>query len=207
MTESKPAAETPVIYDITQPLFECEVYPGDPRPERKVICSMENGDLYNLTAVSMCAHNGTHVDAPRHFIKDGDGIDRVDIHKFAGPAWVESFEGNVTATIADAILARAKAVNNGCEKRILIKGKATVTAEAARVFAEAGTFLVGNESQTVGPEDGPMEVHLILLGAGVVLLEGIRLVRVPDGAYFLCCAPLNLTGADGSPCRALLFSC
>ena len=59
------------IYDISQEVFGCKVFPGDPAPERKIISSMENGALYNLTAISMCAHNGTHVDAPFHFIKDG----------------------------------------------------------------------------------------------------------------------------------------
>lgn len=50
-----------------------------------------------------------------------------------------------------------------------------------------------------------MAVHLILLGAEVVLLEGIRLGSVPDGAYLLNCAPLNLTDCDGAPCRAVLM--
>lgn len=50
-----------------------------------------------------------------------------------------------------------------------------------------------------------MAVHQVLLGAGVVLLEGIRLEKVKDGAYYLNCAPLKLTGADGAPCRAVLI--
>ena len=65
--------------------------------------------------------------------------------------------------------------------------------------------MIGNESQTVGPEDGPMAVHLVLLGAEVVLLEGIKLSAVPDGVYVLNCAPLNLTDTDGAPCRAILM--
>ena len=80
-----------------------------------------------------------------------------------------------------------------------------MTKEAAEVFAAANIKLFGNESQTVGPEDSPMEVHLIMLGAQVVLLEGIRLAAVPEGAYILNAAPLNLGGADGSPCRATLM--
>ena len=91
-------------------------------------------------------------------------------------------------------------------KRILIKGDAVVSTEAAKVFASKGILLLGNESQTVGPEDAPMEVHLVLLGAGVVLLEGIRLAEVEEGRYILCAAPLNLSGADGSPCRAFLIA-
>ena len=194
-----------MIYDISQPLFECEVFPGDPRPEKKVVLRIENGDACNLTAFSMCAHNGTHVDAPLHFLKDGKGIDQVKLEKFIGPSYVENHEGDVTAQDAKDILERAAKAYDGAQKKILIKGKATVTLEAAEIFAQAGVDLVGNESQTVGPEDAPMEVHLVLLGAEVVLLEGIRLAAVPDGTYFLNCAPLNLTNTDGAPCRATLM--
>ena len=81
-----------------------------------------------------------------------------------------------------------------------------VTAEAARVFAASPLRLLGVESQTVGPEDAPMEVHRILLGADKVLLEGLRLARVPDGRYFLSALPLNLGDADGAPCRAVLMT-
>ena len=59
------------IYDLSQEVFSSEVYPGDPKPERMVLNTMEDGDVYNLTASQMCAHNGTHIDAARHFIKDG----------------------------------------------------------------------------------------------------------------------------------------
>ena len=91
-------------------------------------------------------------------------------------------------------------------KRILIKGDAEVSSEAAKVFASAEILLLGNESQTFGPEDAPMEVHLLLLNANVILLEGIRLSEVSEGVYFLNAAPLNLSGSDGSPCRALLIA-
>ena len=59
------------IYDISQEIFSCKVYPGDPKPEKQTLCAMENGDLYNLTAFSMCAHTGTHIDAPFHFLPEG----------------------------------------------------------------------------------------------------------------------------------------
>ena len=78
--------------------------------------------------------------------------------------------------------------------------------EAAKVFADRKIKLFGNESQTVGPEDAPMEVHLIMLGAEIVLLEGIRLSDVEEGVYILHAAPLNLGGAEGAPCRATLIS-
>lgn len=194
-----------MIYDITQPLFSCTVFPGDPRPQKTEVLRVERGDICNLTAFQMCAHNGTHVDAPYHFLNDGKTLDQVNLEKFIGPAYVEKHDGEVTAEDAEGLLRRAEAAMPGAEKKILIGGKATVTPEAAKVFAGAKVDLVGNESQTVGPENAPMAVHLVLLGAEVVLLEGIRLAEVPDGVYQLNCAPINLEGCDGAPCRAVLM--
>ena len=194
------------IYDISQEVFGCQVYPGDSTPKKRVISSMEKGDLYNLTAFSMCAHNSTHIDAPFHFIKDGKTVDSVSLNTFIGMAYVAEHNGIVSADDATEILEKAKKQNSEAAKRILIKGDAEVSAEAAKVFAESNILLLGNESQTVGPENAPMEVHLILLGAGAVLLEGIRLAKVSEGVYFLNAAPLNLSGADGSPCRAILIA-
>ena len=193
-----------MIYDISQELFSCRVWPGDPAPERNVLADMDKGDIINLTAFSMCAHNGTHVDAPAHFLKDGKTIEQLDPAAFVGDCYVARHEGEVTAADAAAILQKAAAV--GASERILIGGKATVTEAAARVFAEAGILLIGNESQTVGPEAAPMAVHLILLGADVVLLEGLVLSHVPEGTYFLTAAPLNLGGCEGAPCRAMLMN-
>lgn len=194
------------IYDISQEVFSCKVFPGDPAPERKVLSSMDDGALYNLTAISMCAHNGTHVDAPLHFIQDGKSVDAIRLEAVVGMAYVAEHQGIVSGENAAAILAKAEALNPESAKRILIKGAAVVSAEAAKVFAAAGILLLGNESQTVGPEDAPMAVHHILLGADVILLEGIRLAAVAEGVYLLNAAPLNLGGAEGSPCRAVLIS-
>ena len=195
-----------LIYDISQEVFGCQVYPGDPAPEKKVLNSMEEGDSYNLSAFSMCAHNGTHIDAPFHFIRDGKTVDSIDLDAFVGMAYVAEHQGIVSGDDAAQILKKAKEQDPNAAKRILIKGNAEVSPEAAKVFASSDILLLGNESQTVGPEDAPMEVHLILLGAGVILLEGIRLENVSEGVYMLNAAPLNLSGADGSPCRAVLIA-
>ena len=197
------------IYDISQEVFGCEVFPGDPAPEKEVLQSMEKGEVCNLTAFRMCAHNGTHVDAPFHFLKDGKRIEEIPLEAFVGISYVAEARGRVTERDAEKILAKAKKENAEAAKRILIKGDAVVSLEAAKVFASSGLLLLGNESQTVGPEEAPMAVHLALLGKGVVLLEGIRLKEVPEGVYLLNAAPLNLSGADGAPCRAILtdFDC
>lgn len=188
------------IYDISQEVFSCAVYPGDPKPEKKTLLSTAAGDVCNLTALSLCAHNGTHIDAPFHFLGDGKTVEELPLEVFVGECFVARHSGAVTAAHAEAILRRA----DGAE-RILIAGDATVTDGAAEAFAASGIRLLGNESQSVGPEEAPMAVHLALLGRGVALLEGVVLRGVPEGRYFLSAAPLKLAGADGAPCRAYLI--
>ena len=192
------------IYDISQEVFTCEVYPGDPTPNKTILNSIEKGDLYNLTQFSMCAHNGTHIDAPFHFFNEGKTVDEIALESFVGMTYVAEHSGIVTGEDALRIIKIADENNREAAKRILIKGEAEVSADAAKIFAKKGILLLGNESQTVGPERSPMEVHQILLSAGVVLLEGIRLSSVSEGVYFLNAAPLNLSGSDGAPCREIL---
>ena len=193
------------IFDISQEIFSCAVYPGDPTPEKETVLALDKGDVCNLTAFRMCAHNGTHVDAPYHFLKDGNTVEALPLHAVVGMAYVAEHSGDLTASDAQNIVARASLQDEEAKKRILLKGNAVVTAEAAEVFVKEGVLLVGNESQTVGPENAPMRVHLLLLGAGVVLLEGVRLREVSQGVYHLSAAPLALGGADGAPCRAYLI--
>ena len=187
------------LYDISQEVFSCAVYPGDPSPERQVLSATAEGAVCNLTAFSMCAHNGTHIDAPFHFLPDGKTVEKLPLDTFVGGCYVARHRGDVTADDARHILEKSSGI-----ERILIAGEITVTEEAAHVFAASGIRLLGNEGQTVGPADAPMAVHLALLGAGVALLEGIVLTGIPEGRYFLSAAPLNLAGADGAPCRAFL---
>ena len=192
------------IYDISQEVFGSKVFPGDPAPGMKAVMRIAEGGQCNLSAFSMCAHNGTHVDAPFHFYEQGKTIDKTDLERYVGIAYVAEHTGVVTANDAIAILQKARETDRRSRKRILIKGQAVVSLEAAKVFAEAGILLLGNESQTVGPEEDSRDVHLQLLGAEVTLLEGIRLGEVEEGVYFLNAAPINLGGADGAPCRAVL---
>jgi arylformamidase len=194
------------IYDLSQEVFTSKVYPGDPSPEKEPIARIADGSPYNLTAFRMCAHNGTHIDAPYHFLEAGKTVDEIRLEAFIGMAYVAEHEGRVAPEDAREMLRKARAIGSGCDRRILIKGRAEVSLEAAEVFAEEKLLLLGNESQTVGPEHAPMAVHKVLLGQEIVLLEGIRLQNVPEGAYLLNAAPLNLAGIDGAPCRAVLIS-
>lgn len=186
------------IYDISQELFSSIVFPGDPVPSGERMLSISKGDSCNLTTLSMCAHNGTHVDAPCHFYEGGRTIDRLELEKVIGPAQVISFEGELAGEDAERLLAADT-------KRVLWKGDVVITLEAAQAMNKHGIWLVGVESQTFGAGEEIRDVHLELLRQEVVLLEGIRLGGVPEGNYLLNAAPVNLGGSDGAPCRAVLL--
>mgnify|MGYP003315885256 CR=1 FL=1 len=189
-----------MIIDISQEITKCNVYPGDPIPKVNRVSKMENGDLYNLSEISMCAHNGTHVDAPAHFIKDGKTIDQIPLEYFVGTCYVYTHSGNITEKDALNILNKIDDTD-----KLLIKGDAIIIKESAQIFKDSNIKLIGTESQSVGPIDSPMEVHQILLGKEIVLLEGLNLKNVEDGIYYLCAQPLNFKGIEGSPCRAILI--
>ena len=191
------------IIDISQEVFSCNVYPGDPSPIAEKVVSIDAGDVYNMSTLSMCVHNGTHIDAPYHFLNDGNTVEQIPLEYFVGTCYVVQRDGELTASDAQNIMLEAKA--NNASERILIGGNIIVTAEAAKVFADNAIKLIGNEGVSIGPVDAPMEVHKILLSANVVLLEGIVLKEVPEGVYFLNAAPLNLAKLDGAPCRAYLI--
>ena len=184
------------IYDITQELFSCHVYPGDMAPSFRRISDMEKGAVCNITELEMNAHNGTHVDAPCHFVQDGISIEELDIGTLVGPCTVASFEGGITR---DMILpCRGTA-------RLLAKGNAWLELSGAEALSECGVKLFGLEHQSIAGNNPPAAVHAAVLSKGIIAVEGLDLSAVPAGEYFLFAAPLKLAGSDGSPCRAVLL--
>ncbi len=193
------------IYDISQEVFSCEVYSGDSEPIKSTVKSIKCGDSYNLTGFSMCAHNGTHIDAPFHFIENGSTVDLIPLEKMIGLCYVAEFNGTMNSSDAYEIVERAKSADPEAAKRILIKGNANVTASASGMFAAADILLLGTEAQSIGEPESPQQAHMLLLEKEIVILEGIRIRGIDDGIYFLSAAPLSLGGADGAPCRAVLI--
>ncbi|MGN1409760.1 MAG: cyclase family protein [Eubacteriales bacterium] len=183
------------IYDISQELFSSKVYPGDKAPERVLVSDMTKGASCNVSELSMNAHNGTHMDAPRHFVKDGITIDELDLNRLIGRCTVITAEGEIGPELIRALDA----------KRVLFRGDCHLTKEAADILSECGIFLVGVESQSIATYDDPITVHVSVLSRGIAALEGLVLTDVPDGEYFLFAAPIKLGGSDGSPCRAVLI--
>lgn len=186
------------FYDITRELFSTPVYPGDPIPQMERILELKKGDACNLTYLKLCAHNATHMDAPRHFLEMGASIEMLPLEQVMGQCHVLEFNGTLSGE-------QAWGLTEGKGRKILWKGNTIFTEEAAESFARRGLELVGVERQTVGNGDSIEAVHKILLGAGMAILEGLDLEAIREGDYFLCAQPLKLAGLDGAPCRAVLI--
>lgn len=184
--------------DITRELTAAPVYPGDPAPELKPLQRIEWGDAGNTTAISMCLHNGTHLDAPRHFITGGASADRVSFDSCIGECVVVECNGLLLGDAAEDLLPYLK-------KRVLFKGNVQLSPSAAFVLSNAGIALLGVEETSVAPPEYTAEVHRQLLGTGMVLLEGLDLSKAKvNTTYLLIAAPLKIAGADATPVRALL---
>ena len=193
------------IHDISQEVFTSIVYPGDDAPQMQAVKRIANGDTYNLTNFSMCSHNGTHIDAPFHFLADGKTVEQIDLNKTVGYCFVSDFVGTLTPQDVDAILTQAQIAHDSAQQRILFKNDAVITEESAQALANAGVQLLGTTSQTVGDESNFVSVHKRLLKAEIILLEGLVLQNVAQGTYFLCAQPLAIGGSDGAPVRAVLI--
>ncbi len=190
------------------------VYEGDPPVEVSLAHSIKGGDPYNVSRLLMGAHTGTHVDAANHFIEDAGGVDEIPLDILIGPARVIDLTG-IEEVSADTL---AGANLDGVERLLFKtsnsrlwndegfrKDSVYLTGAAAEYLVGAGVKLVGMDYLSIEKFGAsPATAHLALLGAGVVILEGIDLSEVEAGEYGLICLPLPIRGCDGSPCRAVL---
>lgn len=187
------------IYDITRELFSADVYPGDPVPYSEVVRRMDAGDMYNLSGFFTGCHSATHMDAPRHFVIDGETIDQLPVERFTGKCTVVSVDGIITGEQIDELLP-------SCEKMILFRGQgqAFLSQSAAFALADGGIQLVGTDAQSIAPIGDERAPHVELLSAGIPILEGVDLAKIKDGTYTLIAFPLKLKGLEASPVRAVL---
>lgn len=192
-------------------------FTGDPTYGRTLHASMAAGAICNVSRLDMGAHTGTHIDAPVHFIDGAAGIETTPLDAVIGPAWVVD-AGDVTGSITAAQLERLS-IPAG-ETRLLFRTANStadlwgrggfssdfvgLAADAAQELADLGVRLVGIDYLSIAPFGDPVPTHRALLGAGVVVLEGVDLRAVEPGAYDLLAPPVRLVGADGAPARALL---
>jgi arylformamidase len=176
--------------------------------------SRDRGDPANVSLLRFGSHTGTHVDAPAHFVDGGAGVDALALDVLIGRTLVAELT-------APAVVERADLAALPLEghTRLLLKTRnsalweapsfsrdyVALSVDAARFLVERGLRLVGIDYLSIeGYAATGHPVHTTLLGAGLVILEGLDLRRVTPGVYELICLPLALAGADGAPCRAVL---
>jgi len=177
-------------------------YPGDPPVELRPVHSTDRGDAWSVGRLTLGTHAGTHVDAPRHLFADGPSVDRLPLAALVGPARVLDCAGRpvTRARVGPPRLRGARRLLLRTDRR---RGGG-LTLPAARALVRSGIRLVGIDALSIERSGDDLPVHRCLLGAGVVILEGLDLTGVAPGPYDLVCLPLKLLGGDGAPARVLL---
>ena len=193
------------------------VYEGDAPMTFTFLKDMRKGDPLTLSAYSLGAHSGTHVDAPMHFVAGGASIDQIPIDRLIGPARVIEIADGVQAIDATEL---AKHDWRGAPRvlfrtRSSIRGWMTqpdfhrdfayIAPDAAQLLADANVQLVGIDYLSAEQFAAPApRAHQILLGKGIPIVEGLSLAAVRGGDYDLIVLPMKVGGHEGAPARAVL---
>ena len=204
------------LYDVSLTISNgMVIWPGDPKVDIKPYKSIKEGASSNVSSLQLSSHTGTHIDVPYHFIDKGSNLDDISIELFIGKAML--FELDVLEKIDVGDLER---LNLNGVSRVLFKTRNSdfwkrnegfrkdfvyLSGEGAKYLVDSGIKMVGIDYLSVeefGNKSAP--AHHALLGAGVIIIEGLNLSGVKDGEYKVICAPLKIKGGDGSPARVFL---
>jgi len=204
--------------DVSMPLYSgMPAFPGDPLFDVEPVRSRARGDPYNISRVSMGSHAGTHVDPPIHFVPGGRDLDGVDLESLSGPCRVVEVPpgtGSVARREVDAVppgtervLFRTANSDRWRERLEFFPDYVALDPSAADALVARSVKLVGIDSLSVERDaTGQFPVHHRLLGAGVLILEGLLLGDAPAGAYEMRCLPLRVRHGDGGPARVVLLA-
>ena len=202
------------IIDISQEICaDMTVYPGDPSFHSHQVSSFKQGNICEVSELTIGSHCGTHIDAPLHMIPGGQAVEAMPLDCFIGPCRV--------LTLSVAVVTEKMLIDHHVKagERILLRtdpkavytpkngefNPAVLSMRAAQYLAETGVKLIGIDSPTVeNMEICDGEIHRTLLGGGVAILEGLLLEKADREEYFLSALPLSLVGENGAPCRAVL---
>jgi arylformamidase len=195
------------FFDLTQPLYAgMPVLRGDPAVSIVPIRTHE-ADGYEVTEICLGSHSGTHLDAPRHFLRDGRTLDTYPPERFVGPAVVvDCSAGPGRAVIEARHLTQALGPHqvpvNGF---VLIRtGGNLLATDAARLLLEKGAGIVGVDSPS--PDAEPYPVHRLLLANDILILENLSgLDRMKPGPATCACLPLAVEGTDAAPARVIAW--
>jgi arylformamidase len=207
------------IYDVTLLISPAmPVWPGDPAVTLEQVSSMDAGAHDNVSRLACGVHTGTHVDAPHHFMNDGRTVELLSLERMVGPALLLQLADDVQVVTAQVL---EKAAIPAGTLRLLLKTRNShiwehhsqafdehfvgISADGAEWLVRAGIQLVGIDYLSVAPYKQSIPTHRALLGAGVIVVEGLDLSSVAGGIYDLVCLPLKLAGSDGAPARVILI--
>src|SRR5215469_2687953 len=189
-------------------------YPGNPPVLLDYTEQMERGDPATVSRLSLGVHTGTHVDAPAHFIRNAAGVDLLPIEALIGIARVIDVSDAVAVTAellaphdigaGERVLLRTRNSSRCWNTDEFVSDYSYLEADAAALLAERRVRMIGIDYLSIGRGDSIVEVHHRLLGAGIVILEGLDLSHVSAGWHDLICLPLRVEGRDGAPARALV---
>lgn len=206
------------IHDVSVPIRDGGlVYPGNPPIHIELQQAIAKGAGANVSHVDFGSHTGTHVDAPRHFFDDGAGVDQIPLDVLIGQAMVVGFGDDVRAvtrgdlerfdlTGVERLLLRTRNSTYLTQDPNFHQDYTYLAPDAAEHLVAQGVKLVGIDYLSIEQfHSGHHRTHLTLLGAGIVIVEGLNLDGIADGRYELCCLPLRLVGCDGAPARAVLI--
>jgi len=191
-------------------------WPGDPTVLITKTSDLDHGDPATVSRLSMGSHTGTHMDAPCHFIRGGKGLDDMPLETTVGPARVIAIRHSQVIMAeelrqhrirrGERLLFKTKNSTQCWTTDRFIKDFVSLSPEAARFLVQRRVRMVGVDYLSVGSyrERNGIEVHRILLAAGIWILEGLNLSSVSPGMYELLCLPLKIFRSDGAPARAIV---
>jgi arylformamidase len=193
------------------------VYAGDAPLKFDFLKDMRKGDKLTLSAYSLGAHSGTHIDAPMHFVANGAAIDQVALDPLMGAARVIDIPDSVRAIDAGElnrhdwrgakrVLFRTRSTRRGwMDSPEFHRDFAYVAPDAAQLLADAGVVLVGVDYISAEQFGAPApRTHQILLGHGIPIVEGLDLRPVQAGDYDVIVLPIKVGGHEGAPARAIV---
>lgn len=206
------------IHDISVPISATmPTYPGDPPVSIEPASQIAKGAVANISRLSFGDHTGTHLDPPIHFVPGGKTVDQLDLNTLYGAARVVDLtdvEKAISARDFERVKLPSGTVRILCKTRNsdlwdrpgFQKDFVAFGWDAAQWLVDHGVKLVGIDylSAEVFDTSEP-NTHRILLGAGIIIVEGLYLKNVSPGNYTLACLPLKIKDGDGGPARAVLI--
>ena len=191
------------IIDITRTVQEAPLYPGSSPVVVERVSDIQKGAHANVSMITSGSHIGTHADAFSHFVKESTvGIDRMELTHYYGKCRVITVPEKtlITQEIMDGKI-------DNCERLVIHgNGHSYLTKEAAEYIVDKAVITIVTDALSIAPPDNEAEIHNIILGCEIAVVENVTLEGVTDGDYTLCAFPVKIGDCDGAPVRAVLIA-